>query len=187
MNLTILQGNEIIFFFTLVLMVEMKSKIILSPIGERLEEARLHFEATNKQSLSWNKLSSKIGKTASAPTNWKKGKISNEVLKELAVALQVNFNWLLDGSGSMQLEPKSVVFDTQLATNIGQTYIQYIQTQKKSQVLVKKLNDLMAKPSLSHTNDYFKDLKDYQNLINQNNELLQSIHEKLTSLTENII
>ena len=55
MNLTILQGDEIIFFFTLVLMVEMKSKIILSPIGERLEEARLHFEATNKQSLSWNK------------------------------------------------------------------------------------------------------------------------------------
>lgn len=165
----------------------MESKIILSPIGERLEEARLHFEATNKQKLSWSKLSLKVGKTASAPTNWKKGKISNEVLKDLAVVLQVNFNWLLDGSGSMLLEPESELFDTELATNIGQTYIQCVQTQKKSQVLVKKLHDLMAKPILGHTNDYFKDLNDTQNLINQNNELLQSLHEKLTSLTENII
>lgn len=165
----------------------MERKIPLSPLGERLEQARLHFQETHKQKLSWSKLSLKVGKTVSAPSNWKKGKISNDLLKDLAVVLGVNFNWLLDGSGLMLSEPSSEIFNTDEALTIGRTYIEYVQTKKKSQDLVKKLSELMSEPKFGQTTSYFKDLNDTQNLIVQNNEHLESLHRKLTTLTANIV
>jgi phage repressor protein C with HTH and peptisase S24 domain len=55
--------------------------------------------------LSWSGAAVKLGLSAQAATNWKKGKIGRDTLKDLAALTGVSSGWLLDGSGSM-LEPE---------------------------------------------------------------------------------
>ena len=42
-----------------------------------------------------------VGKSASAPTNWKKNRVSDDVLKKIADHLGVNYLWLLTNTGTI--------------------------------------------------------------------------------------
>ncbi|MCY6986751.1 hypothetical protein OYB56_01595, partial [Acinetobacter baumannii] len=64
-------------------------------IAERIQAA------LDYANLKWSAASLKLGLSAQAASNWKKGKIGKETLKELAALTGVSAGWLLDGSGSM--------------------------------------------------------------------------------------
>lgn len=51
--------------------------------------------------LAWSAAAIKIGLSAQAASNWKKGKIGRDTLKKLAHLTGVNSGWLLDGTGEM--------------------------------------------------------------------------------------
>ncbi|AXI04355.1 XRE family transcriptional regulator [Aquirhabdus parva] len=57
--------------------------------------------ALDHKGLSWSRAAILLGFSAQAATNWKKGKISNDTLSELAKLTGVNSGWLLDGQGPM--------------------------------------------------------------------------------------
>lgn len=67
----------------------------MESIAERIQAALDH------ANLKWSAASLKLGLSAQAASNWKKGKIGKETLKELAALTGVSAGWLLDGSGSM--------------------------------------------------------------------------------------
>lgn len=58
-------------------------------------------KALDHSALSWSGAAVKLGLSAQAATNWKKGKIGRDTLKSLASLTGVNSGWLLDGSGLM--------------------------------------------------------------------------------------
>lgn len=67
----------------------------MESIAERIQAA------LDYANLKWSAASLKLGLSAQAASNWKKGKIGKETLKELAALTGVSAGWLLDGSGSM--------------------------------------------------------------------------------------
>lgn len=67
----------------------------MNPLVKRIQEA------LDNAGLAWSAAALKIGLSAQAATNWKKGKIGKETLKKLAIATGVNAGWLLDGTGEM--------------------------------------------------------------------------------------
>ncbi|EKU67577.1 S24 family peptidase [Acinetobacter pittii] len=69
--------------------------MIMESIAERIQAA------LDYANLKWSAASLKLGLSAQAASNWKKGKIGKETLKELAALTGVSAGWLLDGSGSM--------------------------------------------------------------------------------------
>ncbi|UYF72996.1 XRE family transcriptional regulator [Acinetobacter ursingii] len=69
--------------------------MIMESIVERIQAA------LNHANLKWSAASIKLGLSAQAATNWKKGKIGKDTLKDLANLTGVSSGWLLDGSGSM--------------------------------------------------------------------------------------
>ncbi|MCU4483533.1 S24 family peptidase [Acinetobacter ursingii] len=69
--------------------------MIMESIVERIQAALDH------ANLKWSAASLKMGLSAQAATNWKKGKIGKDTLKELASLTGVSAGWLLDGSGAM--------------------------------------------------------------------------------------
>ena len=73
----------------------------MHPIAQRIEQAKNYKEKLLNQKISWSGLSQAIGFTATAPNNWKKGKISKETLEKIADYTEVSFAWLVTGSGEM--------------------------------------------------------------------------------------
>lgn len=67
----------------------------MNTLVERIQKALDHAD------LAWSAAAVKIGLSAQAATNWKKGKIGRDTLKSLAQATGVNSGWLLDGEGEM--------------------------------------------------------------------------------------
>lgn len=67
----------------------------------RIEEALEYFSKTTGHKTTWSKLTQMVGKSIGASHNWKKGKIANNTLKDIANVLNVNFIWLLTGEGDM--------------------------------------------------------------------------------------
>lgn len=55
--------------------------------------------ALNEADIKWSAAALKIGLSAQAATNWKKGKIGRETVEKLADLLKVDAGWLLTGSG----------------------------------------------------------------------------------------
>jgi SOS-response transcriptional repressor LexA/transcriptional regulator with XRE-family HTH domain len=79
-------------------------KLSLNPltgIPARIEKAKEYKAAKDGQKLSWSGLAQAIGLTATAPNNWKKGKISKENLEKIAEYTGVDFAWLVTGEGDM--------------------------------------------------------------------------------------
>ncbi|RZG71883.1 LexA family transcriptional regulator [Acinetobacter wuhouensis] len=60
--------------------------------------------ALDKAGMKWSPAAIKIGLSAQAATNWKKGKISKENVEKLADLLNVDVGWLLTGNGSENLQ-----------------------------------------------------------------------------------
>ena len=60
--------------------------------------------ALDKAGMKWSPAAIKIGLSAQAATNWKKGKISKETVEKLAELLNVDVGWLLTGNGSENLQ-----------------------------------------------------------------------------------
>jgi len=58
--------------------------------------------ALNNAGIKWSSAAVKIGLSAQAATNWKKGKISKETLEKLADLLKVDAGWLLSGNGALE-------------------------------------------------------------------------------------
>ena len=56
--------------------------------------------ALNKADIKWSAAALKIGLSAQAASNWKKGKIGRETVEKLADLLNVDAGWLLTGNGS---------------------------------------------------------------------------------------
>ena len=77
------------------LLEENSSDIENRSLGKRIQEA------LDNTGIAWSAAALKIGLSAQAATNWKKGKIEKETLKKLATAIGVNADWLLDGTGNM--------------------------------------------------------------------------------------
>ncbi|MNY93263.1 HTH-type transcriptional regulator PrtR [compost metagenome] len=73
--------------------------IAMEHLVDRIKSALEH------SGLSWSGAAIKLGLSAQASSNWKKGKIGRDTLKSLATLTGVNSGWLLDGSGLM-LEPE---------------------------------------------------------------------------------
>lgn len=71
----------------------------MNPLVKRIQEA------LDNAGLAWSAAALKIGLSAQAATNWKKGKIGKETLKKLADTTGVNAGWLLDGTGDMVGKP----------------------------------------------------------------------------------
>lgn len=67
----------------------------MDPLVKRIQEALSY------ANLAWSAAAVKMGLSAQAATNWKKGKIGKETLKKLAITTGVNAGWLLDGTGEM--------------------------------------------------------------------------------------
>lgn len=67
----------------------------MNPLVERIQKSLDH------AGLAWSAAAVKIGLSAQAASNWKKGKIGRETLKNLAKETGVNAGWLLDGEGVM--------------------------------------------------------------------------------------
>ncbi|WP_151867664.1 S24 family peptidase [Acinetobacter soli] len=67
----------------------------MESIVERIQTALNHAD------LAWSAASVKLGLSPQAATNWKKGKIGKETLRQLAALTGVNAGWLLNGSGAM--------------------------------------------------------------------------------------
>ncbi|WP_335970112.1 XRE family transcriptional regulator [Acinetobacter bereziniae] len=61
---------------------------------------RIQF-ALDKAGMKWSPAAIKIGLSAQAATNWKKGKISKENVEKLAELLNVDVGWLLSGNGNI--------------------------------------------------------------------------------------
>ncbi len=71
------------------------------PIALRIEKAKDYKASKLGHKISWSALAQEIGLTATAPTNWKKGKISRENLEKIAEYTGVDFTWLVTGDGEM--------------------------------------------------------------------------------------
>lgn len=56
--------------------------------------------ALNKADIKWSAAALKIGLSAQAASNWKKGKIGRDTVEKLADLLNVDAGWLLTGNGS---------------------------------------------------------------------------------------
>lgn len=56
--------------------------------------------ALNKADIKWSAAALKIGLSAQAASNWKKGKIGRETVEKLADLLNVDAGWLLTGNGN---------------------------------------------------------------------------------------
>lgn len=67
----------------------------MESIVERIQVALDH------ANIKWSAAAVKIGLSPQAATNWKKGKIGRDTLKDLANLTGVNAGWLLDGTGPM--------------------------------------------------------------------------------------
>jgi len=60
--------------------------------------------ALNKAGIKWSTAAVKIGLSAQAASNWKKGKIGKDTLEKLAELLEVDVGWLLTGGESQKSE-----------------------------------------------------------------------------------
>lgn len=56
--------------------------------------------ALNQADIKWSAAAIKIGLSAQAASNWKKGKIGRETVEKLAELLKVDAGWLLTGSSA---------------------------------------------------------------------------------------
>lgn len=54
--------------------------------------------ALNKADIKWSAAALKIGLSAQAASNWKKGKIGRDTVEKLAALLEVDAGWLLTGN-----------------------------------------------------------------------------------------
>lgn len=70
----------------------------MTELAERIQKALQH------KALSWSGAAVKLGFSAQAATNWKKGKISRDTLSGLAELTGVSKAWLLDGTGAMLID-----------------------------------------------------------------------------------
>ncbi len=73
--------------------------------------------ALDKENIKWSAAAIKIGLSAQAASNWKKGKIGKETVEKLANLLKVDAGWLLTGNGEMTHSApddgfKNVIFDS---------------------------------------------------------------------------
>lgn len=102
-----------------------------SNISNRIEQAMKAYSERKDEKISWHNLTSKIGKTRSASTNWKKGRISKDTIKDIATILEVSAEWLIYGNGVMQNEISSSDNNV-MYLEIGHTYAMFIVNAKKA-------------------------------------------------------
>lgn len=60
--------------------------------------------ALNKADIKWSAAAIKIGLSAQAASNWKKGKIGRDTIEKLAELLKVDAGWLLTGNGAENIQ-----------------------------------------------------------------------------------
>lgn len=73
-------------------------------VAVRIARAMLFWSNFNGSKLTWNGLTQALNLSPGAPTNWKKGKISNETLTAIAEYTGVNTSWLITGEGKFSKE-----------------------------------------------------------------------------------
>lgn len=161
------------------------SKNELSPIGARIQQGIECFQKRNDSKMSWNVLAAQLGVSPSAPTNWKKGKISNERLKEVAKVLNISFMWVLFGEGNMQTSSELLVSEKE-TLDIGSAYVNFIHCERNNLELLKELNDLMEKNRKEYTSEGFQNIQHLQKNLLESNQKLESCHQILKKMTENI-
>ena len=60
--------------------------------------------ALNKADIKWSAAAIKIGLSAQAASNWKKGKIGRDTIEKLAELLKVDAGWLLTGNSADNIQ-----------------------------------------------------------------------------------
>lgn len=128
------------------------------------------YSESKGEKISWHNITEKIGKSRSASTNWKKGRIAKDTIKDIATLLEVSAEWLIYGNGSMYSDCSSGDHDV-MYLEIGYTYAKFILNAKKCTELRNSLNGLCA------NNSVFS--------LMENNEKISEIQEKLAELQSN--
>lgn len=138
-----------------------------SNISTRIEQAMNAYSEKTGEKMNWHILSSRIGKSSSASTNWKKGNISKDTIKDIANVIEVSAGWLIYGNGEMNNEicnsDNNVMY-----LEIGRTYAMFVVNAKKCAELLKSINELSA------NNSVFS--------LMENNEKISKIQDELSSL-----
>lgn len=165
---------------------------IMSTKAERISQAmRYYSESTNKK-MNWHLLSMAVGKSASAPTNWKKNRVSDDVLKKIADHLGVNYLWLLTNTGTIiDAPPVFAKFlfcevDTLELQKIGELFLtwqiiynQSGQLQQKVVILTEKNR---AKPNLKVQEEIIQ----YQKELLASQEKSQRIYMRIMDMIERL-
>lgn len=124
--------------------------------------------------MNWHLLSMAVGKSASAPTNWKKNSVSDDVLNKISVHLGVNYLWLLTNTGTMVDTPALLTkymfgeVNTLELQKIGELFLTW-------QIIYNQSGQLQQKVvSLTEKSRTKPDLNDQEEIIQYQNELLVS-------------
>lgn len=135
-----------------------------STIPNRIEQAMEAHSQRTGEKITWHNLTCKIGKTPSASTNWKKGSVSKDTIKDIATLLEVSAEWLIYGKGVMHNEISSSENDA-MYLDIGHTYAMFVLNAKKCAELLKSINELCA------NNSVFSLMENNEKIVKIQNEL----------------
>lgn len=156
-----------------------------SDISIRIEQAMQAYTDRTGEKISWHNLTSKIGKTPSASTNWKKGRISKDTIKDIATLLEVSAEWLIYGNGVMHNDKSSSENDV-LYLEIGHTYAMFVLNSRKCAELLKSLNELCANNSVFSLMENNEKITEIQNELSNLQKQQTFLKNKLKSFEDGI-
>lgn len=141
-------------------------KELTSPKALRIQEALLHKSLKSGKKESWNSLAAGIGQSTSAPTNWKKGHVSQGTMELIADYLGVSAIWLLTGQGSITAIDQTVA-DNEDLIKIGRNFVKIIELEQQ----IKELRNKVAPFHPSAKRPPLINQKDFNNLVKAHGEI----------------
>ncbi|MCP0918013.1 hypothetical protein MUB04_15855 [Acinetobacter indicus] len=156
----------------------MDHQIPESTKASRIKQALEYYKQSTGEKISWSCLAKALNMSVSAPTNWKRNKVSNETLKGIANYLGVSYLWLLTNTGSMltlntskdqSLEAKDPHHS--LISSVGQLFVQWLKTNNESVELQRNVLQLTEQLKLK------PDMDTQAQIIKLQSQAIQSQHK----------
>ena len=116
------------------------------PIASRIDEALTSYKEKTGTRLTWSDLTSKIGNSKSAPTQWKKDKIAKKTVEKISDILCVNYAWLLTGSGSMYEKELDMTGDIYDYSEVGKLYVSWFKLNNEATEIQEEISKAIPKP-----------------------------------------